>query len=185
MRVISGKARGHRLKMVPGGSTRPITDRVKENLFNILGDWVIGTNWLDLFAGTGQVGIEAISRGAEHAVFVDSAKLAIQTIRNNLAHTKFTNSATVVEQDAFSYLARESEISVDVIYVAPPQYREMWTQVMETVDTKLVSSLKPEGLVIVQIDPLEYKELALTDFGLSDQRTYGRTMLCFYEKLDG
>ncbi len=71
MRVISGKARGHRLKRVPGDSTRPITDRVKENLFNILGDWVIGTNWLDLFAGTGQVGIEAISRGAKHAIFVD------------------------------------------------------------------------------------------------------------------
>ena len=185
MRVISGKARGHRLKMVPGDSTRPITDRVKENLFNILGDWVIGTRWLDLFAGTGQVGIEALSRGAEHAIFVDSARLAIQTIRKNLAHTNFINSATVVQQDAFSYLSRESGISFDVIYVAPPQYRDMWNQVLETIDSKMVSSLKTDGLVIVQIDPSEYEELALTNFGLSDQRTYGRTMLCFYEKGDG
>jgi 16S rRNA (guanine(966)-N(2))-methyltransferase RsmD len=184
MRVISGKAKGHKLKMVPGDSTRPITDRVKENLFNILGDWVIGTIWIDLFAGTGQVGIEAISRGAEHTIFVDSARQAVQTIRNNLAHTNFTNSATVVQGDAFSYLERAGDMAVDVIYVAPPQYQELWTQVLDVIDTKLVSALKPQGLVIVQIDPAEYIELALTHFSLNDQRPYGRTMLCFYERSD-
>ena len=184
MRVISGKARGHRLKRVPGDSTRPITDRVKENLFNILGDWVIGTNWLDLFAGTGQVGIEAISRGAKHAIFVDSTRQAIQTIRGNLAHTNFTSSATVVQRDVFIYLEHTGRMAFDVIYVAPPQYREMWTQVLEMIDTKLASALNPDGLVIVQIDPAEYVELTLTNFTLIDQRKYGRTMLCFYERID-
>ena len=75
-RVISGKAKGKRLKLVPGDTTRPIMDRVKESLFNILGD-IGGTRWLDLFAGTGQVGIEALSRGAAAVVFVDKARAAI------------------------------------------------------------------------------------------------------------
>jgi 16S rRNA (guanine966-N2)-methyltransferase len=86
-RVISGKARGKRLKLVPGDTTRPIMDRVKESLFNILGV-VSGTRWLDLFAGTGQVGIEALSRGAAAVVFVDSGRAAVQTVRDNLAFTR-------------------------------------------------------------------------------------------------
>ena len=91
-RVISGKARGKRLKLVPGDTTRPIMDRVKENLFNILGV-VNGTRWLDLFAGTGQVGIEALSRGAAEVIFIDKARAAIQTIRDNLAHTRLEDGA--------------------------------------------------------------------------------------------
>jgi len=181
MRVISGKARGHKLKMVPGDSTRPITDRVKENLFNILGDWVIGTRWLDLFAGTGQVGIEAISRGAEHAVFVDSARLAIQTIKQNLAHTKFTEQATVVQRDAFTFLEIGTIDPVDVIYVAPPQYKELWSKTLSLIDTKQMSWLREDGVVIAQIDPKEFMEIDLRNLELVDRRKYGRTMLCFYE----
>jgi len=182
MRVISGKARGHKLKRVPGKSTRPITDRVKENLFNILGGWVIETEWLDLFAGTGQVGIEALSRGAHHAIFVDSSRFAIRTIRLNLDHTCLTDQAIVIQGDAFSYLSDSVKDPVDVIYVAPPQYMDMWKQVLTMVDEQHKSLLKTEGLVIVQIDPVEFLELDLKNFQLGDQRKYGRTMLCFYEK---
>ncbi|HNS38872.1 MAG TPA: RsmD family RNA methyltransferase, partial [Promineifilum sp.] len=91
-RVISGKAKGRRLKLVPGDTTRPIMDRVKESLFNILGD-IQGTRWLDLYAGTGQVGIEALSRGAAAVVFIDKARAAIQTIRDNLNHTQLMDGA--------------------------------------------------------------------------------------------
>ncbi|MGB3714119.1 MAG: 16S rRNA (guanine(966)-N(2))-methyltransferase RsmD [Candidatus Promineifilaceae bacterium] len=181
MRVIGGKAKGHRLKMVPGDTTRPITDRVKENLFNILGNWIIGTRWLDLFAGTGQVGIEALSRNAEHAVFVDSERHAVRTIRANLDHTRLANYATVVQRDAFSYLRKSRSGIVDVIYVAPPQYKGLWKEVMQTVDKQPGSWLTTEGLVIAQIDPVEFEELELENLQLGDQRKYGRTMLCFYE----
>jgi 16S rRNA (guanine966-N2)-methyltransferase len=184
MRVISGKARGHKLKKVPGDTTRPITDRVKENLFNILGDWVQDTRWLDLFAGTGQVGIEALSRGASEVVFVDKARPAIMTIRNNLQHTKLTKGAEVFHQDAFDYLHQMNVAPFDVIFIAPPQYQELWSKVLLILDRQLDVFLSPQGLVIVQIDPKEYREQDLKNLLLYDQRKYGNTMLCFYEGED-
>ena len=81
MRVIAGKARGRKLKMVPGDTTRPVRDIVKESLFNILGDWVRDSRWLDVFAGTGAIGIEALSRGAEYCLFLDSARAAVWPAR--------------------------------------------------------------------------------------------------------
>ena len=89
LRVIAGKARGRRLRSVPGDSTRPITDRAKEALFNLLAPELPGTHFLDLFAGTGAVGIEALSRGAAFARFVDHNRLAIETVRANLQTTGF------------------------------------------------------------------------------------------------
>src|SRR5690554_4492856 len=106
MRVISGKAKGRKLKLVPGETTRPMMDRVKENLFNILGHGVVGTRWLDMFAGTGQVGIEALSRGASSVVFLDTARPAIRTIHDNLQHTGLSQGAEVLMVDAFGYLGR-------------------------------------------------------------------------------
>ncbi len=95
MRVITGKAKGRKLQSVPGDSTRPITDRAKEALFSILGDWIVDTHVLDLFGGTGGVGIECLSRGAEHVVFVDQNRNAIETINANLKHTRLEDQATV------------------------------------------------------------------------------------------
>jgi 16S rRNA (guanine(966)-N(2))-methyltransferase RsmD len=181
MRVISGRAKGRRLKKVPGDTTRPIMDRVKENLFNIFGDQVAGTRWLDLFAGTGQVGIEALSRGAAAVVFIDNARSAIRTIKDNLAHTQLTQGAVVVQADAFAYLRRRPELPFDVIYVAPPQYRGVWSEVLHLLDEQPDTYLTQDGVVVVQIDPKEDQELALTHLALYDQRRYGNTLLCFYE----
>jgi 16S rRNA (guanine(966)-N(2))-methyltransferase RsmD len=178
-RVISGKAKGRRLKLVPGDSTRPIMDRVKESLFNILGD-VNGTRWLDLFAGTGQVGIEALSRGAAEAVFVDNTRAAVQTIRDNLAHTRLTAGAAVVQSDAFRFLSELTEGPFDVVYVAPPQYKELWVKALQTIDAA-GRFLTDRGMVIVQIDPREFKELPLSSLVLIDKRRYGNTLLCFYQ----
>ena len=183
MRVIGGKAKGHKLKMVPGDSTRPITDRVKENLFNILGDWVIDTTWLDLFAGTGQVGIEALSRGAEHVVFVDSARSAVRIIKDNLAHTRFTPFAAVIQRDAFNYLKSSKPEPFDVVYIAPPQYQGLWKEVLEQIDSTRAQLLNREGIAIVQIDPAEYESMDLNSLNLYDKRKYGRTLLSFYEKV--
>jgi 16S rRNA (guanine(966)-N(2))-methyltransferase RsmD len=163
-------------------------DRAKENLFNILGDWVIGTRWLDLFAGTGQVGIEALSRDAVGAVFIDSAMQAIRTVEKNLATTGLAEGAEVIRMDAMNYLERGVGRPFDVIYVAPPQYKNYWSEVMMVVDGDWERFLTVEegvsGIVVVQIDPKEYQELALNNLVLYDQRKYGRTMFCFYE-VDG
>ncbi len=180
-RVISGKAKGKRLKLVPGDTTRPIMDRVKESLFNILGD-VGGTRWLDLFAGTGQVGIEALSRGAAEVVFVDSARAAIQTVRDNLAFTRLGEGARVVPSDAFRYLRDSGERPFDVVFIAPPQYKELWSAALTAIDAAAERFLTDDGQAIVQIDPREFKEVSLQHLTLADKRRYGNTLLCFYRR---
>ena len=180
-RVISGKAKGKRLKLVPGDTTRPIMDRVKESLFNILGD-INGTRWLDLFAGTGQVGIEALIRGAAAVVFVDSARAAVQTVSDNLAFTRLSEGATVVPSDAFRYLRDSGERPFDVVFIAPPQYKELWIAALTAVDADADRYLTDDGQAIVQIDPREFKELPLQQLALADKRRYGSTLLCFYRR---
>lgn len=185
MRVIGGKARGRRLKLVPGDTTRPVRDMVKEALFNILGHWVEGTVWLDLFAGTGSVGIEALSRGAARCLFLDTSRTAVRTIHENLALTGLQAYAEVRRADAFTFLSNDpgSDEQFDLIYIAPPQYRGMWRRALELVDGR-PGWLRHGGLAVVQIDPQEYEEAALNVLHLADQRTYGNTMLCFYERPD-
>jgi 16S rRNA (guanine(966)-N(2))-methyltransferase RsmD len=185
MRVISGSARGRKLKKVPGETTRPIMDRVKESLFNILGQSVLDTRWLDLFAGTGQVGIEALSRGAAEVVFTDNARPAIKTIHENLRITQLSGQAQVLSVDAFAYLRGFGDRPFDIIYVAPPQYKEMWVEVMKLLDERPARFLTATGLIIVQIDPKESRALLLKKLNLTDQRRYGNTELDFYEQRSG
>ena len=179
MRVITGKAKGHRIRAVPGATTRPITDRAKSALFSILGEKVVGSRVLDLFAGTGQVAIEALSRGAESAVLVEQAPAAVGTIRLNLAHTGLAARARVVRADVFRFLERPPE-PFDLIYVAPPQYHGLWARTLEVLD-RHEGWLAPEGLVVVQIHPREFESLALGRLALSDRRDYGSVTLLFYE----
>ena len=180
MRVITGKAKGHSLKPVPGNITRPITDRAKCALFSIIGNLVIGAHFLDLFAGTGQVGIEASSRGAEEVVLVERAKAAVRTIEENLAHTRLEDGTHVVRADVFDFLLREPS-PFDFIYVAPPQYEGLWTRTLHLLD-KTPGWLEDDGWVIVQIDPVEYEEQDLAHLALFDQRSYGGVMLLFYAR---
>ena len=126
IRVIAGIAKGRKLKLVPGDSTRPIMDRVKEALFNILGMGIRGCTFLDLFAGTGSVGIEALSRGAERVLFIDKDRLAVRTVHENLERTRLADRAEVLRADAFVYLQRQNPEAFEYIYVAPPQYKGMW-----------------------------------------------------------
>jgi len=178
VRVITGKAKGRTLKSVPGDITRPITDRAKSALFSIIGNWVISCRFLDLFAGTGQVGIEALSRGAREAVFVEVAEPALRTIRANLEHTGLDENAHVVGADVFKFLLREPD-PFDFVYVAPPQYRGLWVKTLRLIDES-PGWLAPDGWVIVQIDPVEYEDQELEHLGMFDQRSYGGVMLCFY-----
>ena len=183
MRVISGDAKGIRLAHVPGKSTRPITDQVKEALFNIFGDEIIEKSFLDLFGGTGAVGIEALSRGASFAVFLETNYRAYQVILQNLKTTALDPYATVLKKDAFIYLREDHEKSFDFIYIAPPQYEALWLKAMTLLDEN-PELLDPEGQVIVQIHPKEYiEDHTFDNFKVSEQRTYGDTMLVFYKTL--
>jgi len=179
VRVISGIAKGIQLQAVPGSGTRPISDRVKEAVFNILADEILGSRVLDLFAGTGSVGIEALSRGAELAVFIEKHPKAIATIRTNLKRTDLEARAQVVRADVFKFLAEPPQ-PFDLVYIAPPQYQGLWSQTLRTLDAQ-PEWLDPHGLAVVQIFPKEMEPLPLTSLQLADQRKYGSTLLCFYE----
>jgi 16S rRNA (guanine(966)-N(2))-methyltransferase RsmD len=180
MRVISGTAKGRTLKAVPGEGTRPITDRVKESLFDILGADIRDARFLDLFAGTGSVGIEALSRGAKEAVFVEQGRPALETIRANLALTKLAERARVVRADVFTFLSGTPDTPFDYIYVAPPQYKGLWAQTLRAIDAK-PAWLSEDSQAIVQIHPVEFEPLQLEHLALVDKRKYGSTLLCFYE----
>jgi 16S rRNA (guanine966-N2)-methyltransferase len=177
MRVISGIAKGRTLKS-PGAATRPITDRVKENLFNILGARVQDANVLDLFAGAGSVGIEALSRGARHATFVELDRDALKAIHDNLALTRLADRAKVVRLDVFKFIRHGTAEPYDLIYVAPPQYKELWAETLGALDGR--GFLSTEGTIVVQIHPREFHALTLESFDLFDRRKYGSTMLCFF-----
>ncbi len=179
MRVIAGSAKGTSLQAVPGGSTRPISDRVKEALFDILSGDIVDARVLDLFAGTGSVGIEALSRGAARAVFVEKRAKAVQIIRANLRRTHLQAQARVVQADVFKYLTRPPE-PFDLIYVAPPQYEGLWSKTLQALD-QAPAWLATDGLVVVQIFPKELGTVALDQLHLTDERRYGSTLLCFYE----
>ncbi len=178
MRVIAGSAKGVLLQAVPGKGTRPISDRVKEALFNILGAEVVGARVLDLFAGTGSVGIEALSRGAEWVTFVEKHPKAAETIRANLRRTRLQDRARVVRADVFKYLSGLPQ-PADLIYVAPPQYRGLWSKTLRVLDAT-PGWLAAEGQVIVQIFPKEFQPLELRHLRPIEQRKYGSTLLCFY-----
>lgn len=178
MRVIAGKAKGLRLAIVPGETTRPVMDRVKEAVFNILGTELRGARFLDLFAGTGSVGIEALSRGAEEATFVEREDRAIRVIAENLKTTGLAGQARVLRRDVFRFIA-EADGRYDFIYVAPPQYQELWAKALQALDEH-EALLTEDGQIIVQIFPKEYRELELAHFEPVDERKYGSTLVVFY-----
>jgi 16S rRNA (guanine(966)-N(2))-methyltransferase RsmD len=180
IRVISGSAKGHKLRPVPGEVTRPVSDRVKESLFNILGADIEGAWLLDLFAGTGSVGIEALSRGAAGAVFVDNDARAIDSARGNLEATGLANRAEVRRGDAFSLLEGTPRRKFDYVYVAPPQYHDLWSRAVLMLDGR-TGWLNPDAWVIAQMHPKEFRELQLARLREADRRKYGSTLLVFYE----
>ncbi len=156
-------------------------DRVKEALFNILGDTVDGATFLDLYAGTGSVGIEALSRGAAEAVFVENAGPAIRTIQENLKTTGLEDRARIVRQDVRDYLRQAEPEPFEYIYVAPPQYQNLWLDTLLLIDSH-PDHLEPDSLVIVQIDPQEQQDVTLNVLVPVDERRYGNTLLWFFER---
>ena len=179
MRVISGTARGTTLKTPDGMTTRPTTDRVKEALFSILQFDLSGRRVLDLFGGTGQLAIEALSRGAKSAVLVDAGDAACRLIRENLRRTHFEQAARVVRADYLTYLGSCRE-RFDLIFLDPP-YAEVF---LETALKRIVEiDILQSGGIIATERPLG-KELPVQLPGLirSKDYRYGKTVLTFYRK---
>ena len=178
-RIIGGVARGIRLQGVPGDMTRPITDRVKEALFNIIGADIQNSSFLDLFGGTGSVGIEALSRGASFTQFIEISSKAANIILQNLEKTHLSAHAQVLCMNAMRFIKSPSQKKFDYIYVAPPQYNKMWSASLQLLD-EFHFHLSSDGWIIAQIDPIEEEFIQLIHFELFDQRKYGSTMLLFY-----
>ncbi len=182
LRVIGGIARGRKLRYVPGDTTRPVTDQVKEACFNIIGADIVDATFFDLFAGTGGIGIEALSRGAAFVRFVDNNRLPIETVRVNLTHCSLEKNAEVIRSDAFTLLEGLPDRTFDYIYIAPPQYKGMWSRAMHILDAH-PAWMSEDAWAIVQIHPLEYEKLSLKSMAEFDQRRYGSTLLSFYERV--
>lgn len=167
------------MEMVPGEITRPITDRVKEALFNVISADIKDARFLDLFGGTGSVGIEALSRGAAFTRFLEINHSAVNVIRNNLEKTKLSTKAEVICTDALTYLTSRSNPSFDYVFIAPPQYKNIWSKALTLLDSNR-THLNEDAWVIVQIDPIENESLIFDHLVLFDERKYGSTTLLFY-----
>lgn len=179
MRVITGKARGVNLKTPEGLTTRPTTDRVKEALFSIINFDIPNARVLDLFGGTGQLGIEALSRGAKSAVFVDAGEPACKLIKENLRRTKLENQASVVRADYLDYLKRCKE-QFDIIFLDPP-YAEVFLE--NSIKSITEIDILQSGGIIVCERPLD-KELPWEYRGYTRSKDYkyGKTLITLYRK---
>ena len=159
MRVIAGKARSLKLKTPEGLETRPTTDRIKETLFNMLQPYLPDGIFIDLFSGSGGIGIEALSRGARHAYFVENQKNAIACIQENLKFTRLIDGATILKQDVLSALSGIHEKEADVIFMDPPYSLSYERQVLESLQR--IPYVTENTLIVVEA-------LLDTDFSYAD-----------------
>lgn len=179
VRVISGSARGLKLNTPGDDRVRPTTDRVKESMFNIIQDWVYDSQVLDLFAGSGALGIEALSRGASQAVFCDNSLDSIKIIKSNIEKARVADRSQIVSGD-FKRCLRDMEAknqSFDMIFVDPPYYEGLFEEVLDTIRSCKI--LKKDGMVIVEHDakkPIGQVE----GLEVYKEKKYGITMLTFY-----
>ena len=179
VRVISGSARGLKLNTPGDDRVRPTTDRVKESMFNIIQDWVYDSQVLDLFAGSGALGIEALSRGASQAVFCDNSLDSIKIIKSNIEKARVVDRSQIVRGD-FKRCLRDMEAknqSFDMIFVDPPYYEGLFEEVLDTIRSCKI--LKKDGIVIVEHDakrPIGQVE----GLEVYKEKKYGITMLTFY-----
>jgi len=176
MRIIAGKAKGHRIYAPKGLNTRPTTDRVRESLFNILQPIINGTEVLDLFAGTGALGIEALSRGAKHVDFVDCWLPAIKAIKRNLSLTKLESYASVFQEDSLNFIKKVGK-KYDLIFLDPPYQTDLAIQALNLLHTVL----QDDGIIVVETSKLIEIPEQVGKFCTYRQSVYGDTRIWFYK----
>ena len=178
MRVIAGKAKGHKLKTLQGLQTRPTTDRIKETLFNIISFDLVQCDFLDLFAGRGAIGIEALSRGAKQCVFVEKQKEACHMIQQNLKHTKLEQNAVLLQKDvseAISFLQREKK-AFDIIFLDPPYQGDLAETVLQEIAKARL--LKKNGYIIWERSA-KRDALSIEGFTVIKEKMYKTTAMTF------
>lgn len=179
MRVITGSARGKKLGELEGMETRPTTDRVKEGLFNMIQFEIEGARVLDLFAGTGQLGIECLSRGAKHCLFVDQRRDAAALVRKNLRDTNLESRAAVIQGDSLNVLKRQRE-PFDLIFLDPPYDTDLLEKTLKTITE--IDILSENGIIICE----SRAERELPELSVPYQKTktcrYGKIKLTLYRK---
>jgi 16S rRNA (guanine(966)-N(2))-methyltransferase RsmD len=182
MRVISGTARGRTLKAVPGTTTRPTTDKVKESIFSMIGPYFDGGMGLDLFAGTGGLGIEALSRGLDKVVFIDADRKAIETINTNLQTVKFTEQAEVYRNDSFRALKKLATRPepFDLVFLDPPYVIRTMDEVIESLEAYHV--LAEDAIIVVEHDASFTYPETIASWTCTRRAEYGDTAICIYRK---
>lgn len=175
MRIITGSARGRRLLSPEGMDVRPTTDKVKESLFNILQFDLEGSRVLDLFAGSGQLGLEALSRGASFAVFVDSSRRSLDVVKKNISVTGFSDRASAVSGDAFSFL-QHTQDRFDLVFLDPPYGQ----QLCDRAAPLLKNVLKTTSVVVCETRAEEILPVQMGDLPLFREYRYGAIKLSVY-----
>ncbi|SDF76896.1 16S rRNA (guanine(966)-N(2))-methyltransferase RsmD [Sporolituus thermophilus] len=182
MRIITGSAKGTKLKTPRGLDVRPTADRVKESMFNILGSVVLDADVLDLFAGTGNLGLEAVSRGAKSAIFVDNSPASIALIKENIIHTKLADRTHVYKSDALRYIDRAAQLgqNFDLIFCDPPYNKGLATAVAEKLDNRLL--LRENGLLVIEHSRREILNDNFFNLNIVLTKQYGETMISFIQR---
>lgn len=175
MRVITGLARGRRLETLPGDATRPTGEKVKESLFSAIQFDIEGRRVLDLFAGSGQLGIEALSRGAAGCVFVDKNTEAVKIIRQNLLHTGLAEKSQVLGTDALSYLTRPGD-RFDLVFLDPPYASELLMPVLN----KVAPLINDGGIIVCETDDTAELPSRIDRFSLAKTYRFGHTLVWLY-----
>lgn len=181
MRVIAGKARRLPLSCPAGMDTRPTKDRIKETLFNIIQNDIPGAVFIDLFSGTGAIGIEALSRGAKKAYFIDKSKNAIDCIKDNLTFTKLIDDATIIGRDAVDSLYSIHEEHVDLVFIDPPYSNDLEKKVLDTLLT--FDYIDSSTLIIVEADiQTSLEEYENRGYQIEREKLYKKNKLIFLRK---
>ncbi len=175
MRIITGKAKGCRLETLTGLDTRPTVERVKEGIFSAINFEIEGRRVLDLFAGSGQMGLEALSRGAASCVFVDSSRDAVQVVRRNMAATRLAQNATVLCRDALSFLQQNAD-RFDLVFLDPPYDAALLLPCLEA----LSGQVAPGGAVLCESDRQTELPDEVGGFYLDRSYRYGRVVVRLY-----
>ena len=177
MRVITGEARGRKLVTLEGEDVRPTTDRVKEGMFNIIQFDLEGANVIDLFAGSGQLGIEALSRGAKHCTFVDSANRSVEVVKQNLKTVGFEKRASVFCGDSKMYITLSKD-KFDIALLDPPYNKQIIDSVLPSVSEKMTDY----GVIICETALDETLPESAGDFSIHREYRYGKIKLTAYRK---
>jgi len=179
LRIIGGELKGKKLCSVRGKTIRPTADRTRESMFNILSHRVPGTDVLDLFAGTGAIGIEALSRGAESAVFVDNSRRSLSVIQRNVESCALNDRANIINWNIEKNLncLKSMRTGFGLVFIDPPYNRNLVKPTLFNLDQS--KSLKNGSCIVVEHASLEPIPTDLLAFELSDQRRYGKTLVSF------